>query len=77
MKVDTCIVPQDKWSHFEVAYENNVPAACDIAMQALNEIFKPKGIIFTDIMLWMKCLVMYLRSNTCASDIRTRLSLLS
>lgn len=54
MKVDTCIVPQDKWSHFEVAYENNVPAACDIAMQALNEIFKPKGIVFTDIMLWMK-----------------------
>ena len=27
MKVDTCIVPQDKWSHFEESYENNVPAS--------------------------------------------------
>ena len=54
MKVDTCIVPQDKWSRFEESYENNVPIACDIAMQALDEIFKSKGLVFTELMLWRK-----------------------
>ena len=54
MKVNTCIVPQDQWSHFEESYENNVPIACDIAIQALDEIFKSKGLVFTDLMLWRK-----------------------
>ena len=54
MKVVTSIVPQDKWSHFEETYENNVPIACDIAMQALDEIFKSKGLVFTELMLWRK-----------------------
>ena len=54
MKVDTCIVPQEKWRHFKESYENNVPLACDIAVLALNEIFKSKDIVFTDLMLWRK-----------------------
>ena len=54
MKVDTCIVPQDKWSHFEESYESFVPDACDIAMQSLQELFEPRGIQFTEIMLWRK-----------------------
>ena len=54
MKVETCIVPQDKWSHFVESYENSVPVACDIAMLSLDEIFKSMGIVFSDIMLWRK-----------------------
>ncbi len=54
MKVDTCIVPQDKWSHFEESYENFVPDACEIAIQSFKEIFDSVGIRFTDLMLWRK-----------------------
>ena len=54
MKIETCIVPQDKWSHFEESYENLVPDACDIAMQSFQELFESRGIQFTETMLWRK-----------------------
>lgn len=54
MKVETCIVPQDKWSHYEESYESFVPIACNIAMRSLDVIFKSKNITFTEIMLWRK-----------------------
>ena len=54
MKIETCIVPQDKWSHFEESYENLVPAACDVAMQSFEKLFEPRGIQFTETMLWRK-----------------------
>ena len=54
MKVECSIIPQNKWSSFEAAYEDAVPVACDIAIQSFDELFKPKGIVFTDIMLWRK-----------------------
>ena len=54
MKIDTCIVPQEKWNYFEESYENFVPIACDIAIRSLDEIFKPRGIVFTELMLWRK-----------------------
>ena len=54
MKIETCIVPQDKWNHFEKSYENLVPDACDIAMQSFQELFEPRGIQFTETMLFRK-----------------------
>ena len=54
MKIETYIVPQDKWSHFEESYENFVPDACDIAIRSFTELFEPRGIQFTEIMLWRK-----------------------
>ena len=54
MKIETSIVPQDKWKYFEESYENFVPLACDIVTKSFNEKFQSREVRFTDIMLWRK-----------------------
>ena len=51
MEIETSIVPQEQWSRFADAYENLFGTAINVAIQSLREIFKPKDIEFTDLML--------------------------